>query len=200
MSVAIKIWKRCLEHSPLSVASLSLLLKDHTSLSIDLSRIASHEMRIVMHHEKTRVDDALADHWDIVEHVVSLLETSSCIDVAAELGTDALEILEKRLSREILCTVETHVLEEVSKTVLVVSLLVSAHICSEIELSSLSRLVVVADVVSHAVLKLACLHSRIVWKYGLTESHHCSKDSCNTEDESFHVLFIKGLFVLLHQT
>ena len=137
-------------------------------------------MRIIVHDEETRVYDALTNDRNIVEHVLCLLEACGSIDVSAELGTDALKPVEKSLSREILCTVEAHMLEEVCKTILVILFLVCTYVSSEIELCSLSRLVVMTDVVSHSVLKLSNLYLRIVRKWILTESCKCG-EKCRSQ-------------------
>ena len=73
-------------------------------------------------------------------------------------------------------------LKEVRKTILVVLLLEGTDVSCKIEFRSLSRLVVVADVIGHAVLKLSCSYCRVVWKRCLTERHCGSEDRCN-EDE-----------------
>ena len=135
-----------------------------------------------MEDEKARVKDALPYYRDVVEHVLCLLEACRSVDVASELSSDALEPVEELLSREVFRTVEAHVLEEVSKSVLMVFLLECSYVCREIEFRSLSRLVVVADVIGHAVLKLSCSYCRVVWERCLTERHCGSEDRCN-EDE-----------------
>ena len=108
-----------------------------------------------MQNKKTRVNDTLAYDRNIVEHILCLLEACRCIDIAAELGTDTAQVVEQCLVGEILCTVEAHVLKEVSKTILVIGLLESTHIGCQIELGTLGRLVVVTDVVCQAILELA---------------------------------------------
>ena len=136
-------------------------------------------MRIVMKHEKARVEDAFPYDRYVVEHVLSLLEACRCVDVSSELGSDALKPLEKALSREVFRSVEAHMLEEVSEAVLVIVLLECSDVSCKVELSPLCRLVVVADVISHTVFELACSYGRIVRKRCLTECHCCSEDCCN---------------------
>ena len=143
-----------------------------------------------MKNEKTRVDDAFAYDRNVVEHVLSLLESCRSVDVSTELCSDALEPVEERLAREVLCTVEAHMLEEVCETVLVVLLLECSYVSSEVELGSLSRLVVVTDVVGHAVLELAYFHCRVIRKclWLLTERYSCSKNCCQKDKYTFHSL------------
>ena len=135
-----------------------------------------------MEDEKARVKDALPYYRDVVEHVLCLLEACRSVDVASELSSDALEPVEELLSREVFRTVEAHVLKEVCKTVLVVFLLEGSDVSGKIEFCPLSRLVVVADVIGHAVLKLSCSYCRVVWKWILTERHCGSEDRCNDDE------------------
>ena len=87
--------------------------------------------------------------------------------------------VEECLAREVLCSVEAHVLKEVGQTVLVVFLLEGSDVGGEIELCPLCRLVIVTDIIGHAVLKLSDLYLRIVRKRCLTERRRCSEYGCN---------------------
>ena len=131
-----------------------------------------------MQYKEARVNDALADDGDVVEHVLCLLKACRGVDVTAELGTDTLQILKQFLVGEILCTVETHVLKEVGKTVLVVLLLESTYICRQVELGTLCRLRIVTDVIGKSVLELANSYIRVNRQYCLRECCQCNK-RCN---------------------
>ncbi len=119
-------------------------------------------MRIVVEHEQTGVYDALAYHRYVVKHVCRLLDTGSRIDIVSEIGSYALKIFQKQLSREILGSVEAHVLEEVSQTVLVRGLLDCAHMRCKIKFRPLGRFVIVLDVISQAIVQLAYTDSLVV--------------------------------------
>ncbi len=121
-------------------------------------------MGVVVHHEKAGIDDALAGHRYVVEHVGGLFDPSRGVDVAAELRSDSLEIFKKRLAREILRPVEAHMLEEMGETVLVRGLLNRPDIGREVELGSLCGLVVVPDVVGQPVVKLSHPDFRVIRK------------------------------------
>ena len=127
-----------------------------------------------MKYEEARVDDAFPYDRYVVEHVLSLLEACRCVDVSSELGSDALKPLKKGLAREVFRSVEAHVLEEVSETVLVIVFLECSYVSSKVEFSSLCWLIVVADVIGHTVFELAGSYGRVVWKLVLTKCHCCS--------------------------
>ena len=132
-----------------------------------------------MHDEETGVDNALTRHRHVVEHVLGGFYTGGSVDIAAELGANVLQVLEHLLAGEILEAVETHMLKEVGQTVLVRSLLDCSDMCREVELGTLCRLVVMPDVVSHAIVQLADFHGRIVGKRALSASDDCgAKDRC----------------------
>ena len=149
-----------------------------------------------MHYEKARVDDALAYDRNVVEHVLGLLETCRCIDVPSELGTDALEPLEKRLAREVFRSVEAHVLEEMCETVLVVALLICSDVSREVEFSPLCRLVIVADVIGHAVLQLSYPYFRVIGERCLAEGNRSGEDRRNENKQTLHSIKI-GLYFLI---
>jgi hypothetical protein len=71
------------------------------------------------------------------------------------------------------------VLKEVSETILMILLLVCTSVGSDPELSALSWLVIVADVVLQTILELTCSDSRVIRKGSLTEGHSCSNHGCN---------------------
>ena len=172
--------------SPGSCVACSLLLKDDTSLSVDLHRVASHEMRVVVHYEEAGVDDALPCHRDVVEHIGCCLVACSCVDVSSELCSDTLEVLEEHLVRKVLCSVEAHMLEEVSKAVLLVCFLNCSDVSRKVELGSSLRKGIVADVVSHTVFKLSYPYSRVVWKRSLAGCNRGSENGCDENKQTFH--------------
>ena len=119
-----------------------------------------------MQDEQTCVHYGFAYKRNVVEHVYGLLDACRCIDVPSEFRTDALEVFQDALVREILCPVEAHVLEEMRQTVLVRGLLDCAYIRGEIEFRPVGRLVVVPDVIGEPVVKLACADRRVIRQLG----------------------------------
>ena len=70
-------------------------------------------------------------------------------------------------------------LEEVCETVLVISLLVCTNVSCKVEFSSLSWLVIVADVVCQTVLELTCPDSVVIRKRSLSESNRSGENGRN---------------------
>ncbi len=65
------------------------------------------------------------------------------------------------LAVEVLTAVEGHVLQEVCKTALALLLLDGAHALRDVEVHTMLRIVVVADVVGQATIQFADAHSRV---------------------------------------
>ncbi len=150
--------------------------------------LVEHVVGIVVHHEEAGIDHALADDGDVVEHILGGLHAGGGGDVAAELGSDALEILEHLLAGKVLEAVEAHVLQEVGETVLVRGLLDGSDMGCKIELGPLGGLVVVTDVVSHTVVELADAGRGIVGKRRLCASGKNGSEKQRENDyESFHI-------------
>ena len=80
------------------------------------------------------------------------------IQVAAILHTDGAQVLLKAIVLEMLRAIEGHVLEQVSETPLVVVLLHRTHSLGDIETGHMLRIVVVADVISQAIVQLSLSH------------------------------------------
>ena len=114
-----------------------------------------------MQHKQAGINYALTHNGDIVEHVLCLLKTCRGIDIYSELGTNALQVLKQLLVGEVLCTVEAHVLQKMRKTILVVLFLECTYICRQIELGTLCRQVVVADIIGKSVFKLTYPYIRV---------------------------------------
>ena len=117
-----------------------------------------------MQDQEACVNDGLSHQRNIVEHVLGLVDAGGGIDIATKGGTYALEPVENALPREVLCSIETHVLKEMSETILIWGFLDSAHICGQVELCPLGGLVIVADVIGQAVVERSLTNRRIVRK------------------------------------
>ncbi len=127
-------------------------------------------MGVVVHNQKAGVDDSLAGHRNVVEHIGGLFNSCRRVDVASELRSNPLEVFQQGLLGEILGSVEAHMLKEVRKTVLIRGLLNGADICGEVELSPLGRFVVVTDVIGHSVLEFPHPDFGVIGKLRLRET------------------------------
>ena len=104
-----------------------------------------------MQHEQSRVDNALACDGHVGHKVLCQIPRGEGVEVSTELNTDRLQILAELVIGVVLRAVECHMLEEVSQTLLVVTLLNSTYIVHDIELSQALGLLVVADVIGQSV-------------------------------------------------
>ena len=106
-----------------------------------------------MQDHQCRVHHALTSHWHILHIVLCEVPRSEGVEVCAKLHTNLLKVLNHSLAWVGLCTVECHMLKEVSQALLVVILLNSTHIVYDVEVSHTLWLLVVTDVVGESVLK-----------------------------------------------
>ena len=164
LGVAEVVGETGLKGAPLGVAAAAAFLHDDRPLEVELFLLVKHVVCVLGEDEQAAVGHALTLYGNIVEHVLGFLETGGRIDVAAELGSYALQIVEYALAGEALGAVEAHVLEEVGETVLVGGLIDAAGLGGQIELGPVFGKGVLADVIGESVFELAHFHGRIVWK------------------------------------
>ncbi len=144
--------------APLGAVAGAELLHDNAALRVDLIRLEGDEVRPVVQDQQGRVDHALAGgavHLDghVGQTVGGLVPAGGGIEVVAELDADLLGVFDHLLAGQVLRAVEGHVLQEVGQTLLVVLLLNGADIIQNPEVGHVLRLLVVADVVGHAILQ-----------------------------------------------
>ncbi len=141
--------------TPLGSVAGAQLLHDDAALRIDLRRLQGDEVRPVVQDRKGGVDSALASHRNVLYHILGIVPARAGIEVVAEHYADLFQIVYHGLARKVLRTVEGHMFEEVSQTLLVVVLLYGTHVMQDVEAGLTLGLLVVADVVGHAVFELA---------------------------------------------
>ena len=187
LGVTIEIRIRLLAHAPLGGVAGTLLLQDDAALLVDLLRVAGHEVGVVVHDEDAGVDDGRTHQGNVVEQVDGLLNARGGVHVAAEGSANALQPVEDALAGEVLGAIEAHVLQEVGEAVLVGQLLQGADVGRQVELGPLGGLLVVTDVVSQSVVKLADAGGRIVGKLLqlLRVSQNSSAEERCCKDENF---------------
>ena len=155
-----------LEHlhhrTPLGVVTRAQLLRDYTALRVDLLGLQSDEVRPVVQNQEGRVDHALALYGDIRDVVAGLVPRGVGVQVGTELYADRLQVLDHLLTGQVLRAVEGHVLQEVGQTLLVYLLLNGTYVVQDVEVGLVLRLLVVADVVRHAVLQRALTYGCIL--------------------------------------
>ena len=146
------------------VPAAAPFLDDDRTLLVDLDRIVGNEMGIIMQDKQAGVSYRRPYQRNVVEHILCLVESSRGVYIAAEGCADALEPFEETLAREILGSVEAHVLEEVGETVLVRSFLDGTHVGCEVEFGTVGRFVIVPDVIGEPVIQGSLADCRVVWK------------------------------------
>ena len=141
--------------TPVRTVARTELLGDHTPFGVDLFGHEADEVRPVVQNQQGAVHDALADGRHVADVIHGLVPRGSGVEVGAELHADFLQVFDDHFTRQILRTVEGHVLQEVGETLLVVVLLDGADVVQDIEVGLVLRLFVMADVVGHPVLQPA---------------------------------------------
>ena len=188
------VGKAGLKGTPLGVAAAAAFLDDDGTLEVELFLLVEYVVSVFTEDEQAAVGHALTLHGDVVEHVLCLLKAGGRVDVAAELGSDALEVVEYALAGEALGAVEAHVLEEVGETVLVGSLEDTSGLGGQIELGPVFGKRVLADVIGESIVELTNLHGGIVRK----RLHHrvlgreaqSSESRCEKNKDSFHTAIV----------
>ena len=106
------------------------------------------------------------------------------------------------VAREALCSVETHMFQEVSKTILVVVFEQRTYVLHNVELCTLFRFLIVANVVRHSVLQFTHTNLRVHLKFVAQvdlsrqvecESHHEHQHSVKFH---FHTMILIKFFKL----
>ena len=113
-------------------------------------------MGIVAEDHEAAVHHAGTGNRDIVEHVLRLFKARGGVDITAEFRADGTQIVQDGLVREVLGSVEAHVLQEVGQTVLCrILFLNSSHIGGQIELCTAGGKLIVTDEIGETVVQVA---------------------------------------------
>ncbi len=179
LTAGVELRQCTLEHTHVGSEAAAPLLVDDTTLLVDLRRVEDEVVCPVVEDEQTAVESRLACSGHVGDVIDGLVDGCVGIEVSAELHTDRLAIADDIVLGEVLRAVEAHVLEEVGETVLVVFLLEGSDVSSEIEFSPLCRLVVVADIIGHAVVQLSYPYCRVIGKRSLTKRRCSCKCGCD---------------------
>ncbi len=111
----------------------------------------SDEMRPIVQNQQRAVDDSLTRRRNIGHLIGRVIPTGRSIEVVTEIDAYLFKVFDNRLTLEIFRTVESHVFEKVSQTLLRIVLLNRTDIVQDIEIGLAFRFFIVADVVGHAV-------------------------------------------------
>ena len=136
-----------LEYAHLSDIALAPLLVDHGALGVDLLREQQQVVGPVVEYEQAGVLHALAGHGHVADVVDRLVEAGHGVEVAAEFHSHRFKIVDQILAGEVSGAVETHVLEEVGQSGLIVLLLHRSDLLGYVEVGLSLGVFVVTDVV-----------------------------------------------------
>ena len=150
-----------LVQTPVSVVARTQLLDDHTALVVDLLVFERDEVRPIVQDQQTGIDDTLTIQRHARHIVAGLLLSGESVEVSTELHTHLLQVVDQHLAGQVLRAIESHMLQEVSQTLLVILLLNSTHVVQNVELGLISGLGIATYVVGHTVVQLAGSHSCI---------------------------------------
>ena len=194
LGIAEVVGETGLQGAPLGVAAAAAFLHDDRTFEVELFLLVEHVVCILGEDEQAAVGHAFTLYGNIVEHVLGFLETGGRIDVAAELGSYALQIVEYALAGELFSSVEAHVLEEVGETVLIRGLIDAAGLGGQVELGPVFGKGVLADVIGESVFEFAHLNGRIVRKrlhHGVLRGEaQASESRSEKNDDSFHAIVV----------
>ena len=164
VAVAVRIddRKALFQDSDLGIGTGSPLLMDHSALAVDVLVGKEKAIGPVMENPQAGIDGGrnLSNRY-IVDVVDCLINAGVGIEVLTELDTDALAVLDEGIAREMLSSVEAHVLEEVGEAPLVLFFQDGTDLLGDVEVRLACRLAVFPDIIGKSVLELADLHRRI---------------------------------------
>ena len=100
-----------------------------------------------MHHQQRRVNDTLAIGRHVRQTIDRLIDGGISIDVSTEVHTDGLKIIDDALTGEVLGTIEGHMLQEVSQTILMILFEDRTYTLRDMEFAALLRLLVMTNII-----------------------------------------------------
>ena len=112
----------------------------------------------ILEDEHTRIYGCSTSSWYVGKIVNGLVDTCVSIQILTILHTNALKIVLKAIALEMLRTIESQVLQEVSQTTLVVVLINRTNLLCNVETCYMLREIVVTNVVGKAVVKVTDSH------------------------------------------
>ena len=116
----------------------------------------------------------------VIDIVHRLVDAGVCVEVSTKLDAVSAAPLNEVVALEVVTAVESHVLKEVCKATLVFILLQGAYFLRNVEVGTVLRPVVVADVVSQSIAELADPYSCV---HGYSHVGHLSPCLCADEKQ-----------------
>ena len=170
--VGVQLRQVALQHTLRGTGTQAPLFVDDATLLLYLLLFQQQTVSPVIENQQTGVDDALTGRRNITYIIHRLVNAGVGIQVRSELHADALTPAQQLVALEVLAAVESHVLQEVGQSALVVILLDGAHTLGDVELCTLLRPGMVADVVGQSVIQFANADVRIYRNVRHLLCHH----------------------------
>ena len=104
-------------------------------------------MTPVVQDPQTRVDGTCHRRGHVINIIHCLIHSRVGIQVGTKLYTDGLQVFTQTVTWEVSRAIETHMLQEMCQSTLVGFLLDSTHLLCDIEVGTVFRFLIVADVI-----------------------------------------------------
>ena len=152
LRVRIEFGANDISHAAICIIASTPFFTNNTTLCIYLLRQQKQTACPVVHYQQRRVNNSLANGRHVGETINSLVDGRVSIDITAKVHTDRLKIINNSFARKVLSSIERHMLQEVSQTVLVILFQHRAYCLSDMEIAALFRLFIMTDIVRQSVL------------------------------------------------
>ena len=142
-----------LHNTPLCIVASTPFFVDNATLVVDFGFLQEDIASPIVEHPKTRVNQTGVGSGHVRDAINCFVKTCVSVDVNTKLDTVLLKVVEHIFTREFTSTVESHMLEEVSKTTLVFFFKYRTYALRDVELGTILGCFVVTDVIGQTVVK-----------------------------------------------
>ena len=188
-----QILEGCLLHTHHGRTAHTPLFVDNATLLVYLLILEQEVMAPIVQNQQARVNGTGSLHVYVINIVNGLVKGCIGIQVLTELHTNTLQILLQGITREVSSSVETHMLQEVRQSALILFLLNRTNFLSDVEVATFLGPLVMADVVRQTVRQDSRLNSWIKGdvRHLLSRNarHYCHQGKQNNVNSSFHNTF-----------
>ena len=158
LTARIKGRKSTLQHALGGTGTHAPFFVNDTTLLVNLLFFEQKSVRPVFQYKQTGIECSLTLGRNIANTIDRFIDTGIGIEVAAELHTQRAGVVDDAITLEIIRAIESHVLQEMSQTALVIVLLNTSHTLCNVEVGHILRPVVFTDVISQTIVQLSHFH------------------------------------------
>ena len=195
VTVGINDRQNCFEHTQIGRISCTPFLVDNLTLGIYLIAFEQDTRRPIVQNKQTGIDETFSCR-DIGNIIYRLIDRCIGIEVGTEFHTVVFEIIDNVFPGEMGCSIERHMFEEVCQTTLMLFFENGTYTLRNIELDPVFGKIVMAEVISKAVLKLTHTNGRIksFFERLLGRQQRRSQQTSDKENFFHEILHHIGLF------